>query len=260
MALVPAPPPGSALLRGGAASFTADIRSLLHNPLFSDVTFIVGKERRELYGHRCVLACRCRVFHEMFLEQPLLADSSQQGQPIVLSDVQPEVFLAVMEFLYTNCVTLHSCIALEVLTSALEYGLEDLRKSGCYGPFKDSLALQFPGPPDFVGLSGPASRLKEVDAEDASACEPRRITSWESDVQRQEKQADQDTEGPEEDVEVPLLSDDGDGSPTDGVAEARKPGGQRFCVPPSHAKEDAWLLQVRGRLRALFHWKRGGTG
>ncbi|KAJ1169568.1 hypothetical protein NDU88_001461 [Pleurodeles waltl] len=128
MAQVPAPRPGSALLRGGAASFTADLRSLLHNPLFSDVTFIVGKERRELYGHRCVLACRCRVFHEMFLEQPLLADASQQRQPIILSDVQPEVFLAVMEFLYTNCVTLHSCIALEVLTSALEYGLEDLRK------------------------------------------------------------------------------------------------------------------------------------
>ncbi|XP_078527880.1 BTB/POZ domain-containing protein 19 isoform X2 [Lissotriton helveticus] len=141
MALVPAPPPGSALLRGGAASFTADIRSLLHNPLFSDVTFIVGKERRELYGHRCVLACRCRVFHEMFLEQPLLADSSQQGQPIVLSDVQPEVFLAVMEFLYTNCVTLHSCIALEVLTSALEYGLEDLRKL-CVQYITDTLTVE----------------------------------------------------------------------------------------------------------------------
>ncbi|XP_069498452.1 BTB/POZ domain-containing protein 19 isoform X2 [Ambystoma mexicanum] len=94
----------------------------------SDVKFIVGKEQREICGHRCILACRCRAFHEMFLEHPLLADSSVQLRPIILCDVQPEVFLAVMEFLYTNCVTLDSHIALEVLTSALEYGLEDLRK------------------------------------------------------------------------------------------------------------------------------------
>nr|XP_042700996.1 BTB/POZ domain-containing protein 19 isoform X2 [Chrysemys picta bellii] len=49
--------------------------------------------------------------------------------PLVLSHVQPEVFLAVLEFLYTNSVTLNSFVALEVLTSAVEYGLDDLRKS-----------------------------------------------------------------------------------------------------------------------------------
>ncbi|XP_053893802.1 BTB/POZ domain-containing protein 19 isoform X5 [Malaclemys terrapin pileata] len=48
--------------------------------------------------------------------------------PLVLSHVQPEVFLAVLEFLYTNSVTLNSFMALEVLTSAVEYGLDDLRK------------------------------------------------------------------------------------------------------------------------------------
>ncbi|XP_069498453.1 BTB/POZ domain-containing protein 19 isoform X3 [Ambystoma mexicanum] len=129
MAQVPASGSGSsAPLRGAAASFTDALGSLLNNPLFSDVKFIVGKEQREICGHRCILACRCRAFHEMFLEHPLLADSSVQLRPIILCDVQPEVFLAVMEFLYTNCVTLDSHIALEVLTSALEYGLEDLRK------------------------------------------------------------------------------------------------------------------------------------
>lgn len=47
---------------------------------------------------------------------------------MVLSTVPAEAFLAVLEFLYTNSVKLYRHSVLEVLTAAVEYGLEELRK------------------------------------------------------------------------------------------------------------------------------------
>ncbi|XP_075472280.1 BTB/POZ domain-containing protein 19 isoform X1 [Ascaphus truei] len=124
-----AKPGASASLQGNSSCFTAAFRGLINNPHFSDVTFVVGKERQVVHGHRCVLACRCKVFHGMFSQQLQSDEASQELRvPFVLADMHPEVFLAVMEFLYTNSVTLNSVIALEVLTSAVEYGLDDLRK------------------------------------------------------------------------------------------------------------------------------------
>ncbi|XP_053549527.1 BTB/POZ domain-containing protein 19 [Bombina bombina] len=116
-------------LLGDSSCLSDALRGLIDNPQFSDVTFVVGKERQTIHAHRCILASRCKVFHGMFSQQLQEANPSQELQvPFILADMQPEVFLAMMEFLYTNSVTLNSIIALEVLTSAVEYGLDDLRK------------------------------------------------------------------------------------------------------------------------------------
>uniref|UniRef100_A0A9L0SHS2 BTB domain containing 19 n=1 Tax=Equus caballus TaxID=9796 RepID=A0A9L0SHS2_HORSE len=90
----------------------------------SDVRFVVGQERQEVFAHRCLLACRCNFF------QRLLGPELGPGlpSPVVLSTVPAEAFLAVLEFLYTNSVKLHRHSVLEVLTAALEYGLEELRE------------------------------------------------------------------------------------------------------------------------------------
>ncbi|XP_051867732.1 BTB/POZ domain-containing protein 19-like isoform X1 [Pristis pectinata] len=115
-------------LWGNLASFAADMRKMINAPEFSDVKFIVGKERKVVYAHRCILAYRCEAFSTMFAQQPLSCDTKEADIPFVLSDVQPDVFLAVIEFLYTNSVMLSSEMALDVLTSAVEYGLDDLQK------------------------------------------------------------------------------------------------------------------------------------
>ncbi|XP_062437047.1 BTB/POZ domain-containing protein 19 isoform X1 [Rhea pennata] len=135
----------SARLHGEAAAFTAALRSLVNNPQFSDVTFVVGQEKREVFAHRCVLACRCQAFQGMLSQVPAGGEGPPgsvppQG-PLVLGNVQPEVFLAVIEFLYTNCVTLNSHIALEVLTSSVEYGLQDLCKL-CVEFLKETLSVE----------------------------------------------------------------------------------------------------------------------
>ncbi|XP_061486418.1 BTB/POZ domain-containing protein 19 isoform X4 [Rhineura floridana] len=118
----------SALLLGDSAAFAAALRTLINNPQFSDVTFLVGREQQEIFAHRCLLSSRCQALHAM-LSQP-----QEIQAPLILSHVQPEVFLAVIEYLYTNSVTLNSIITLEVLTSSIEYGLDELRKAAvAYG-------------------------------------------------------------------------------------------------------------------------------
>lgn len=69
---------------------------------------MVGREQQQVFAHRCVLACRCQAFRGMLMsnEDPL-SSVPPQG-PFILGNVQPEVFLAVIEFLYTNSVTLNS--------------------------------------------------------------------------------------------------------------------------------------------------------
>ncbi|NXY52426.1 BTBDJ protein, partial [Ceuthmochares aereus] len=77
-------------------------------------TFVVGREQQKVFAHRCVLACRCQAFQGM-LSQGLASSEDHSSSipaqgPFVLGNVQPEVFLAVIEFLYTNSVTLNSHI------------------------------------------------------------------------------------------------------------------------------------------------------
>nr|XP_020638993.1 BTB/POZ domain-containing protein 19 isoform X4 [Pogona vitticeps] len=125
----------STRLLGDSAAFAAALRTLINNPEFSDVTFLVGKEQQEVFAHRCLLSSRCPAFHAM------LSHPQERQTPLILSHVQPEVFLAVIEYLYTNSITLNNLIALEVLTSSVEYGLDDLRKL-CIEFIKDTLSVE----------------------------------------------------------------------------------------------------------------------
>ncbi|XP_062974639.1 BTB/POZ domain-containing protein 19 isoform X1 [Elgaria multicarinata webbii] len=126
----------SALVLGDSAAFAAALRTLINNPQFSDVTFLVGREQKEVFAHRCLLSSRCQAFGAM-LSHP----QEIQQAPLTLSHVQPEVFLAVIEYLYTNSVTLNNLIALEVLTSSMEYGLDDLSRL-CVEFIKDTLNVE----------------------------------------------------------------------------------------------------------------------
>ncbi|XP_039094589.1 BTB/POZ domain-containing protein 19 isoform X2 [Hyaena hyaena] len=112
------------VVHGEAAPFSTALRSLLNNPQYSDVCFVVGQERQEVFAHRCLLACRCNFFQRLL--GPKLGP--EMPSPVVLSTVPAEAFLAVLEFLYTNSVRLHRHSVLEVLTAAVEYGLEELRE------------------------------------------------------------------------------------------------------------------------------------
>ncbi|XP_037683325.1 BTB/POZ domain-containing protein 19 isoform X4 [Choloepus didactylus] len=112
------------VVHGEAVPFSTALRSLVNNPRYSDVCFVVGQERQEVFAHRCLLACRCNFFQRLLGVDP----GPEVSSPVVLSTVPAEAFLTVLEFLYTNSVKLHRHSVLEVLTAAVEYGLEELRE------------------------------------------------------------------------------------------------------------------------------------
>ncbi|XP_032923397.1 BTB/POZ domain-containing protein 19 isoform X2 [Catharus ustulatus] len=131
--------PCSARLQGDVAAFTAALRTLVNNPQFSDVMFVVGQEQQKVFAHRCVLACRCQAFRGMLSQAPVGSQDSSsitpQG-PFILGNVQPEVFLAVIEFLYTNSVTLNShilCVKFIKDTLSVEQVCEALQAAVTYG-------------------------------------------------------------------------------------------------------------------------------
>ena len=50
---------------------------------------------------------------------------------MVLEDEKPEVFLTMLDYMYTNCCTLTIDLCPDVLSNAIEYGLDGLRKIAC---------------------------------------------------------------------------------------------------------------------------------
>lgn len=126
---------------GSNKAFAADMKKLVNNPLLSDVQFVVGEERKQVFGHKAILSPRCEVFKAMFAQASDSKPKMENGAHVfVLSDTQPHIFLAVIEFIYTNRCYLDACNVTDVLTAAVEYGIEDLKKL-CIDFFKSTLTV-----------------------------------------------------------------------------------------------------------------------
>ena len=86
-------------------SYVRDIE-LMETLICSDIKFVLGSTRAIFYAHQCILMMRCEVFRAMLTTQGNL--KSKDGKlSLVLSDAIPEVFTAMMQYIYTNCVTLN---------------------------------------------------------------------------------------------------------------------------------------------------------
>lgn len=95
---------------------------LLNNKQFSDVHFIV--QGQTVYAHRAILYSRSDYFRTMFDAQ--MRESSELMIPI--PDVSHDVFLAVMEYLYTRKANVRKGqLAVELLKAADMFRLDGLR-------------------------------------------------------------------------------------------------------------------------------------
>lgn len=112
--------------------FANDMRKVINETEHSDICFVVGEDREKIHAHKIILAARCEVFRAMFAEQaksPAKAGGrggKDTAMLLVLPDVRPTVFLTVLEHIYTNSCRLSQSIVVDVLASAIEYGLEGL--------------------------------------------------------------------------------------------------------------------------------------
>lgn len=75
-------------------------------------------------AHKCLLAARCEVFRAMFAVQK----DEEQSAPLVLTDIKPCTFLAVLEFIYGNCCSLATETVVDIMAASIEYGLDGLTK------------------------------------------------------------------------------------------------------------------------------------
>lgn len=119
----------SSSVYGAPELFAGDMRKIINDTEFSDLVFVVGEDREKIHAHKIILSARCEVFHAMFADQAKTSRSKASGNGsmlLVLPDVRATVFLSVLEFIYTNSCKLSQSIVVDVMASAIEYGLEGL--------------------------------------------------------------------------------------------------------------------------------------
>ncbi|KAK8396915.1 hypothetical protein O3P69_005125 [Scylla paramamosain] len=99
---------------------------LFNNEILSDVHFLVGKgdSCQRIPAHRFVLAVGSAVFDAMFNGQL----STRQDQ-IELPDVEPQAFLALLRFLYSDEVQIGPETVMTVLYTAKKYAVPALEKA-----------------------------------------------------------------------------------------------------------------------------------
>ena len=117
-----------------SSSFIRDMKDMVDNDEFADVAFIVNNER--VYAHRSILASRCEHFAAMFRSG--MRESVENE--IHIPNVTKAVFILLMEYLYTETVTIDIEYAVELYILSDLYQLERL-KNICVTVIKRKMSL-----------------------------------------------------------------------------------------------------------------------
>jgi len=103
------------------SSFVGDLRQLIDNDEFADVTFIV--EGRAVHAHRAILAVRSDHFRAMFSS----GMRESREHEVSLAHMRAPVFLALLEYIYVDAVNVGAEMALELYAAADLYTLDRLK-------------------------------------------------------------------------------------------------------------------------------------
>jgi leucine-zipper-like transcriptional regulator 1 len=105
------------------STIISDFRSLVNNERLSDITFMV--EDRPVYAHKLMLM-RCSYFEALFFGQ--MRESHMKS--IRIDDVRYDIFLSVLEYLYTDQLIFGFHDAMELFEAADRFCIHRL-KSMC---------------------------------------------------------------------------------------------------------------------------------
>lgn len=108
-----------------SGKYASQIRSLVNDDEFSDVTFII--ENQQVYAHRAILAARCEPFAAMLRSG--MRESVEGVIPI--PNIRRAVFLLLLEYIYCDSVKVPVEDAIELYICADLYDLEKLRDVCC---------------------------------------------------------------------------------------------------------------------------------
>lgn len=105
--------------------FATQMRSLVNDDEFSDVTFIIENQR--VYAHRAILAARCEPFAAMLRSG--MRESVEGVIPI--PNIRRSVFLLLLEYIYCDSVKVPVEETIELYICADLYDMERLRDICC---------------------------------------------------------------------------------------------------------------------------------
>lgn len=103
------------------SSFSKDLETLVGGDKFGDVALIVGEET--LQAHKSILTARSPVFAAMFEHN--MQEAAQNC--VVIEDVDPTVFKALLRYIYSDKVTCLNSKAHELYAVADKYGIPTLK-------------------------------------------------------------------------------------------------------------------------------------
>jgi RCC1 and BTB domain-containing protein len=106
-------------------TYSSQMRALVNDEEFADLVFIV--EDQPVYAHRAILAHRCEHFAAMFRSG--FRESTERT--VVMPNTSRQVFLLLLEYIYTDFVKIELEHAIELYIASDLYQLERLRDMCC---------------------------------------------------------------------------------------------------------------------------------
>ncbi|KAH3751312.1 hypothetical protein DPMN_185865 [Dreissena polymorpha] len=99
-------------------------RFMLNNQVNCDVKFLLGLKREPISAHKYMLVCRSSVFQSIFYG----AISSDSKDTIPVSDIEPEIFKNLLQYIYTDEVSVGHGNVKDLLYAAKKYAVKGLVK------------------------------------------------------------------------------------------------------------------------------------
>ncbi|CAN0532052.1 unnamed protein product, partial [Ectocarpus sp. 12 AP-2014] len=103
------------------STLIGNLRDMVNSELLSDVTFIV--EGTPVHAHK-VLCMRCTYFRAMLTGEM----KESRAKTITLPDVRRPIFLALLEYLYTDELDVELEVAMELFQAADQFGVDRLKR------------------------------------------------------------------------------------------------------------------------------------
>jgi len=149
---------------GDSVPTASVLYSMVNNEQFADVTFLIADDTTNtttttssVYAHRAILSQRCEFFATMFSSG--MKESSMKE--IAIHDIRREVFLVLLEYLYTDAIHIQVEHSIELYCAADMYGLKRL-KNLCLRPLKHNMTIDNAAPLLQQAADSNYPELKEI--------------------------------------------------------------------------------------------------
>lgn len=105
--------------------FISRLGVILNSEKFSDICFLVGKKKQKVFSNKSILSTQSSIFETMLYNSQMMESTSKE---VVIEDIEPEIFLPLLQFLYGQEITINGGNVLHFLYVSKKYEVNDLVK------------------------------------------------------------------------------------------------------------------------------------